>query len=170
MTHRKSFNYLSVKDRSQKQITAYLLKCGYNQRQIETCIDKLHEYNFLNDRAYAHNLMYKLKNKDYSLAMAEAYLKKEGIEDCSIDEVLRMLGDEYEINSLNNFLLKELKGKKINCTLINKIKNKALRNGFRDYYIDDALIEGRLKYRRKLVITYVTRLRKRGSFSRFNQL
>lgn len=139
--YEKALNYLSIKDRSQKQITAYLLKCGYEQSHIDACIAKLNEYNFLNDRVYAHNLMYKLKNKNYSLAMAEAYLKKEGIEDCSAEEVLRMLGDEYELKSLNNFLLKELKGKKINCALINKIKNKALRNGFRDYYIEDALIE-----------------------------
>lgn len=139
--YEKALNYLSVKDRSQKQITAYLLKCGFNDTQINECIDKLQEYNFLNDRVYAHNLMYKLKNKDYSLAMAEAYLKKEGIEDCSIDEVLRLLGDEYELKSLNNFLLKELKDKKINYALINKVKSKAIRNGFRTYYLEDALID-----------------------------
>lgn len=138
--YEKALNYLSVKDRSQKQITAYLKKCGFNDAQIQKCIGKLHEYNFLNDRVYAHNMMYKLKNKDYSLAMAEAHLKKEGIEDSSIEEVVLLLGDEYEIKSLNNFLLKELRGKKINCALINKVKSKALRNGFRDYYIEDALI------------------------------
>ncbi|NMC57077.1 MAG: hypothetical protein GYA50_07655 [Eubacteriaceae bacterium] len=139
--YEKALNYLSVKDRSQKQITDYLIKCGFNDAQIDECIEKLHEYNFLNDRVYAHNLMYKLKNKDYSLAMAEAYLKKEGIEECSIEEVLRLLGDEYEIKSLNNFLLKELRGKKINNALVNKVKSKALRNGFRNFYLEDALID-----------------------------
>ena len=139
--YEKALNYLSVKDRSQKQLTAYLLKCGFEQSSIDACIDKLHEYNLLNDRAYAHNVMHKLKSKNYSLAMAEAYLKKELIEQSCIEEVLCLLGEEYEINSLNNFLIKELKSKNINSALINKIKNKALRNGFKDYYIEDALIE-----------------------------
>jgi len=142
----KALNYLSLKDRSAKQISAYLKKYGFNDDEICICIDKLKEYGFINERTYAAGIMNKLKHKNYSLAKVEAYLKKEGIDDTCMTEILDELGDEYELASLNNFLAKELKNKKIDKTLLIKIKNKALRNGFKSYLLEDALIDAAHKF------------------------
>lgn len=139
--YEKALSYLSLKSRSKKQVENYLSKCGFADNEICICMEKLEEYKFIDDEEYADILLYKLKSKDYSLAMAEAYLRKEGIDQLYIEQIINALGFDYEQKSLNNFFIKELKNKKINEMIINKVKNKALRKGFMDYNIEDILLD-----------------------------
>lgn len=134
--YNKALKYITIQDRTKKQITIYLKKNGYSDNDIGECIKKLADYNYINDRRYVFNIMIKkIKNKNYSIAMAENYLYSESIDESIIMEAINSLGEEYEENALYVFLKNELNHRKYDDQYINKIKNKALRKGFKYYSI-----------------------------------
>jgi SOS response regulatory protein OraA/RecX len=67
--------------------------------------------------------------------MAENYLYSESIDESIIIEAINSLGEEYEENALYVFLKNELNHRKYDDQYIKKLKNKALRKGFKYYNI-----------------------------------
>jgi len=138
--YKKALKYITMQDRTRRQMKIYLQKKGYNENEINECIRKLVDYNYLNDRRYAlHIMVKKIKHKHYSLAMAEQYLRSELLDESVIYEAINSLGEEYEQYALSHFLTKELQNKTFESEFINKLKNKALRKGFKYYHIQEGI-------------------------------
>ncbi len=138
--YKKALKYIALQDRTQNQMKTYLQKKGYGENEINECLCKLRDYNYINDRRYAlHIMVKKIKLKNYSLAMAERYLRSEFLNESIVHEAITSLGEEYEQHALSCFLIKELKNKPYDNECINKLKNKALRKGFKYYHIQESI-------------------------------
>ena len=83
----KSVKYIGSNLKTEKQLRDYLKKKEYNPTTIDYVIDKLKEYNYLNDEnfAKAYILTY---SKKYGKLKLKSQLKMKGIKDSIIDSLL----------------------------------------------------------------------------------
>ncbi len=126
-----SLDYLAKKNRSEKNVSDYLLRCGFEQEETDQCIERLKAKGFLDDKNYAlKTLLQKYRQKNDSLAMMRQRLKREGIDKSIIEEVMASIEHEYEEKAFENFIDKETRYKDENDIAWQKIYRKALRLGF----------------------------------------
>lgn len=91
----KAFNYMNTALKTSKQMRDYLKKKGYDESTIGNVIDKLKEYNYINDRAFAESYVNTYKTK-YGKNMLKTKLMEKGVAKNIIDDVL----DNYETNEM----------------------------------------------------------------------
>ena len=84
----KSVKYLSSALKTERQIKDYLRKKEYNPSTIEYVIDKLREYKYLDDEAYAKSFVLTYSSKYGKLKLISA-LRSKGISDSVIDNIFR---------------------------------------------------------------------------------
>ena len=82
----KALKYISSTLKTTRQIRDYLRKKEYNPQTIDYVIDKMQEYKYLNDTAYANAFIATYSNKYGKLKLISA-LKSKGVSDKVIDEV-----------------------------------------------------------------------------------
>ncbi len=124
----KAINYLSKSMKTKKQIKTYLLGKGYSEEVVYHCIDKLKEYNLINDSEYAQK--YILGNsKNQGKNLVQFKLMQKGIRK---EEILSAY-DELEIDSKENaraLAEKRLKNKEITKELLSKTYRYIISKGF----------------------------------------
>lgn len=91
----KAFNYMNTALKTSKQMRDYLKKKGYDESTIGNVIDKLKEYNYINDRAFAESYVNTYKTK-YGKNMLKTKLMEKGVAKNIVDDVL----DNYETNEM----------------------------------------------------------------------
>lgn len=91
----KAFNYMNTALKTSKQMRDYLKKKGYDESTISNVIDKLKEYNYINDRTFAESYVSTYKTK-YGKNMLKTKLMEKGVAKSIIDEVL----ENYETNEV----------------------------------------------------------------------
>ena len=116
----KTLNFISKSQKTQKQIKDYLTKKGFEDTIINYVLQKLEEYNFVNDEEYAKNFVkYKTKSSGKRKILME--LKQRGVrEDLAKNSVESFSKDEENIY---NVAEKYLKSKERDF----KTKQKAFR-------------------------------------------
>lgn len=123
----KSLNYLNTALKTTKQIRDYLSKKGYDKIIVDYVVDKLKEYNYLNDRMFAETYVSTYSNK-YGKNMLKNKLFEKGVSKSIIDEIL---GDyESEENVVDKLLQKKIGGKKITQDLLLKCTRFLAGRGF----------------------------------------
>lgn len=75
----RALKYLSIKNRSIKEIHDYLVKKGYEEKDIVLAIQKLIELKFLNDDNYARLYAESQQRKGKSKKSIEFQLKMKGV-------------------------------------------------------------------------------------------
>lgn len=85
--------YLGLAPRARREIERYLADKGYDREVIAAAVKKLVDYRYIDDRAYAESLV-KSKSKKYGTFRLKAELKKKGIAQDIIDELLGDGGDD----------------------------------------------------------------------------
>ena len=124
----KSINYLSKSMKTKKQIKTYLIGKGYSDEVVYYCIDKLKEYNLINDTEYAQK--YILGNsKNQGKNLINYKLMQKGIR----KEEILFAYDELDIDSKQNARLlaeKRLKNKEITQELLSKTYRYIISKGF----------------------------------------
>lgn len=83
----KAVKYISSTLKTTKQIRDYLKKKEYNPQTIDYVIDKMQEYKYLDDEAYAKAFISTYSNKYGKLKLVSA-LKSKGVSENVIDSVL----------------------------------------------------------------------------------
>jgi len=84
-----AMGYLSLRERSTREMNDYLLKKGFTDQMTEKAIEQLKENNYLNDRRFAEMyLENRKKNKPKSIFALSYELDHKGIEPSIIDELL----------------------------------------------------------------------------------
>lgn len=92
----RAVNYLSAVPRSRLEIYQYLIGKGYDKRVCSTVMDRLDEYRYTDDRAYAE-LLVRSKSSKYGKIKLAVELKNKGVSSEIIEEVLSESDDgEYE--------------------------------------------------------------------------
>lgn len=88
----RAVGYLSLAPRARKEIDKYLSDKGYEREVIDETLAKLDNYHYIDDYGYAQSYI-KSKSKKYGSFRLSAELKKKGIAQNIIDELLEDGGD-----------------------------------------------------------------------------
>lgn len=124
----KAIKYISSTIKTTKQIRDYLKKKGYNEFTIDFVIDKMLEYKYLDDIAYAKAYISTYSNK-YGKIKLITLLKSKGISENTITEVLENEDVKME-NSIYSTAKKYLKNKEINSNTLMKLNRFLYSRGY----------------------------------------
>ena len=128
----KSLGYLSVRQRSEKEISDYLKKKGCLPMTVSRVKERLRELGYLNDREFAR--AYVAENKRvYGTIRLKTELMKRGVSRDIIDETLEADDRSEEVKEIAKKLWKTCGGEK------RKLKEKLYRKGCMSDEIYEAL-------------------------------
>ncbi len=104
----KLVKYMGTRLRTEKQLKDYLKTKGYADATVNYCMEKLKEYNFIDDQNYIRCYIETNKNKK-GKKLLEMELRQKGIKDNLLEEVLTEFETPEEV--VENMALKYLKNK-----------------------------------------------------------
>ncbi|QNO16498.1 regulatory protein RecX [Alkalicella caledoniensis] len=139
-----AYRYLSFKDRTEQELVKYLEKKEFTEVVIIEVIDKLKEYNYLNDQRYMQNFhRYQTQTKGYGPLRVQYNLQQKGISKDKYQEFegqsesdyytialkigLKKLKDKRDLDSLRKlyaFLLRRGYSPAVVSKVINTLKDK----------------------------------------------
>lgn len=123
----KAVKYMGGALKTKKQIRDYLKKKEFGVPTIEYVIDKMIEYKYLDDEAYARSFMLTYSSK-YGKLKLKSQLKQKGVAETIIET---LLNEEIEIeDSLEKVAEKYLKNKEINEKNIIKLARFLSSRGY----------------------------------------
>ncbi|MBQ9728651.1 MAG: RecX family transcriptional regulator [Clostridia bacterium] len=134
----KALAHISATQKTEKQIREFLSKKGYLSAVADHVVEKMREYNFLNDGEYAESYVESAaKRKGSRLIRLE--LKSKGISDAEIDGALESLDEETEISTARGILDKYMRGKSFDRETLQKAYRYLMGKGF-DYDVAKAAL------------------------------
>ena len=137
----KALNFLSATRKTEKEIRAHLTKKGYLPAVIAYVLEKLREYDFVNDSEYAEAYTESAaKRKGGRLIRME--LRGKGIADEAIENAVSNLDSEKELATATGILEKYMRGKTADKPTLQKAYRHLIGKGF-DY---DTVKEALSKY------------------------
>ena len=135
--YEKALNYIAKYTKTKKELKDYLIKKAFTSENADFAINKLEEYNFVNDKLYAENYIKYNTSKGKKFFVYE--LKKKGINENIINEVLENYNDENELKFAITQAKKYLKNKEITEKTINGLYSNLSYKGFSFENIKNAL-------------------------------
>ena len=137
----KALNFLSATQKTEREIRAHLTKKGYLPAVIAYVLEKLREYDFVNDNEYAKAYTESAaKRKGGRLIRME--LRGKGIADEAIEKAVSNLDGEKELATAAGILEKYMRGKTADKPTLQKAYRHLIGKGF-DY---DTVKEALLRY------------------------
>ena len=124
----KAISYVSKALKTKKQVKEYLLKKGYSEDIVWHCVDKLKEYNYINDEEYSKRYI-ECVSKTQGKRMVEYKLMMKGVK----KEDIGVAYDGVEIDAkqnAKNLAIKHLKNKEKNKENLAKTYRYLLGKGF----------------------------------------
>lgn len=129
----KALNHLSATRKTEKQVRAFLQKKGYLSAVCDYVVEKLREYNFLNDGEYAEAYVeYASRKKGGRLIKME--LKAKGLSDEAVEGALSTVDEGQELAAAKEILQKYLRGKTFDKVTLQKAYRYLMGKGF-DYEV-----------------------------------
>ena len=129
----KALAYVTVRQKTKKQVRDYLYKKGYLPAVVYYVLDKMSDYRFLDDAAYASSYCESAaKRKGKKLIKLE--LRAKGVKDEDMEEALSDLDDETQKQTAKTILQKYTKGKTLDRETLQKAFRYLLSKGF-DYEV-----------------------------------
>lgn len=113
----KAINYLGEALKTEKQIRDYLYKKNYNKNTISYVVEKLKEYNYLNDEKYAENYIKTYRSK-YGINMLRNKLYEKGISKNITENALSEF--QSEDSEIYTLLVKKIGNKEVTNDLLTK--------------------------------------------------
>ena len=124
----KAVKYMGANLKSCQQIREYLKKKEYSKDIIDYVIDKMKEYKYLDDEAYARAYISTYSSKCGKLKLIQA-LKAKGIKDTTIDNVFAE--DELKMqDSIDKVASKYLKNKELTQETLIKLNRFLYSRGY----------------------------------------
>lgn len=123
----KAFNYLNTTFKTAKQMRDYLNKKGYDSVIIDNVINKLKDYNYLDDKKFAEIYINSFKTK-YGKNMLKNKLLSKGVSKNIIDELLNDFESKETI--IEKLLIKKIGNKPITYDLLTKCSRFLSSRGF----------------------------------------
>ena len=132
----KAFKYMDSSLKTTKQMRDYLKKKGYDGLIINNVIEKLKEYNYINDKAFAESYVSTYKTK-YGINMIKNKLLQKGVSKEIVDEVLVEFESEEQI--IDKLLIKKLGNKSLDKDVTAKCVRFLAGRGFSFDEINSAI-------------------------------
>lgn len=123
----KAVTLLGKNLKTRRQMRTYLNDKGYSKSIVDYVLEKLSEYNYINDINYAKIYIRSVKNK-YGKVKIIANLRQKGVSDKDIDEVMQEF--ESDTDSIMALAQKYMKNKEVNQDNIAKLYRHLLSKGF----------------------------------------
>ena len=123
----KAVTLLGKNLKTKSQMRKYLTEKGYSPQIVNYVLEKLAEYNYINDENYAKIYVRSVKNK-YGKIKIKTELKLKGVSEKIIDDVL--LEFESEEDVILTLATKYLKGKNPTYENLSKLYRFLLSKGF----------------------------------------
>lgn len=114
----KAIKYIGTNLKTAKQLRDYLRKKDYNPNTINYVMDKLIEYNYLDDENYARAYVLTYSTK-YGKLKLKSQLKSKGVS----DEIIEKYLDTANIDSIEKVALKYMKNREFtyeNCQKLSR--------------------------------------------------
>lgn len=103
----KALNYISIRPRSQQEITRYLQRKQYQPETIQEVITKLKKLELVDDEAFAYKWVeWRQSTTPRSRRRLQAELTQKGIERAIIDEVLGGIDQSEEMEAVKAIITK----------------------------------------------------------------
>ncbi len=135
----KALTHLSATRKTEKQMREYLTKKGYLPAVIAYVLEKLRDYDFVNDGEYAEAYVeHAAKRKGGRMIRME--LRGKGVGDDEIDAALSTLDEETEIRTATEILQKYMRGKNADKETLQKAYRYLMGKGF-SYDVAKAALE-----------------------------
>lgn len=150
--YNKALSYLSYHDYSYDNMRKRLTSLGeYDDLQIEQTMELLMEKNLINDRDYAMTKYQSLLHKGRGIRKIIAELKKDGITDTIINDVLMSHTQEAEVEQATALVQKYFKANKRNSpqAFIQSVSRKLFNRGYTSEIIDQAIDGAHLDFRKE---------------------
>lgn len=93
----KAVNYISKNLKTKRQVKDYLLKKGYSEEIVWYCVDKLKEYNYIDDKQYSQRYIDSV-SKTQGKRLVEYKLMMKGVK----KEDISAAYDECEVDANQN--------------------------------------------------------------------
>lgn len=133
----KALTHITASMKTEKELRAYLAKKGYLQDVSDYVVEKMKEYGFLDDEAYARAYAESAgKKKGRRLIASE--LRRKGVSDEEVEGALAGLTNETE--SAKNVLVKYMRGKSCDKKTLYKAYSYLIGKGY-DYDTARAALE-----------------------------
>ena len=135
----KALTHITACAKTEKQIRDFLARKGFLPPVVEYVVERMKDYNFLNDKEYAEDYIGgAAKRKGARLIKME--LRAKGVSDEDAESALESLDEEREIQTAKELLEKYLRGKDASDkTTLQKAYRHLLSKGFSYDVIKDAL-------------------------------
>ena len=129
----KALTHVSVSRKTEKQVREFLRKKGYLSIVCDYVIEKMRDYNFVNDVDYAQAYVDSaVKKKGGRLIRLE--LKRKGVAEEDVDCALESVDAQTEIDTATGILQKYMRGKVADKETLHKAFRYLMGKGF-DYEI-----------------------------------
>ena len=133
----KALSFVTRTKKTQKQVKDHLYSKGYTEQTIESVIEKMKDYRFLDDGDYAESYA-RSYSKNKGKKLIEMELKKRGVSDEDMSLAIENIGDQTE--SAVNIAEKYLKNKAKDKPNMLKCYKYLLSKGF-EYDVAKSAIE-----------------------------
>lgn len=135
----KATEYISKNLRTKRQLKDYLIKKGYSEQIAWVCVDKLKEYNYVDDVEYSRRYIESLSKKqgkrltEYKLMMKG--VKKEDIESAYLS------AEDFSSDSAKKLAIKHLGSKPKTKENLAKTYRYLIGKGYSYEQVSDALAQ-----------------------------
>ena len=133
----KALSFVTKSKKTQKQVKEHLYSKGYTEQTVESVIEKMKDYRFLDDGDYAESYA-KSYSKTKGKKLIEMELKKRGVSEEDMSLAIENIGDQTESAVL--IAEKYLKNKQKDKVNLLKCYKYLLSKGF-DYDVSKTVIE-----------------------------
>ena len=108
----KALSFVTKSKKTQKQVKEHLYSKGYTEQTVESVIEKMKDYRFLDDGDYAETYA-KSYSKTKGKKLIEIELKKKGVSEEDMSEAIENIGDQTEsaVNIAEKYLKNKIKDK-----------------------------------------------------------
>lgn len=139
-----AIKYIKSRNRSVYEVRNKLVKENYFIDEIEKCIQKLLDQDYLNDQVYANSFFHdQLITTSRGPRKISDELKKRGVSEEIIQEVISLYDEDLQFDKLSKIIFKMVRSNrnKSNSLLQKKIYADLLREGFSKSVIDQVIQE-----------------------------
>lgn len=134
----KALTHITATRKTEKQVREFLSGKGYLPAVCDYVVEKMREYNFLNDSEYAEAYVEFAGSKKGS-RLIKMELKNKGVSEEEIENALENLDEETEKAAAKKILDKYMKNKEISRENLQKAFRYLMGKGFDTDVIKEAL-------------------------------
>ena len=108
----KALSFVTKSKKTQKQVKEHLYSKGYTEQTVESVIEKMKDYRFLDDGDYAETYA-RSYSKTKGKKLIEIELKKKGVSEEDMSEAIENIGDQTEsaVSIAEKYLKNKIKDK-----------------------------------------------------------